>query len=225
MKHFPLPDDYGVTSVPNAVLDALVDPEAFVDQITFAWRTLWWLERSTTFPKSVTVSDLRTDRTLIRTIGPAFDSVMGAICERGIFIRTGNDSDDRLMLNTVAATRGGGNVNDRCDDDATNGWDSVARPTGPADAFRAYEQNIGQLTPMIRESIGQSLQDFTDAQITQAIRIAVENDARSWAFIKAVLKRWNREGIPDEQEPRRDTGRFGFPEAELERYLERARTK
>lgn len=225
MKHFPLPDDYGVTSVPNAVLDALVDPEAFVDQIAFAWRTLWWLERSTTFPKSVSVSDLRTDRTLIRTIGPAFDSVIGAVCERGIFLRTGNDGDDRLMLNTVAATRGGGNVNDRCDDDATNGWDSVARPTGPADAFRAYEQNIGQLTPMIRESIVQSLQDFTDAQITQAIRIAVENDARSWAFIKAVLKRWNSEGIPHEREPRGDAGGSRIPETELRRYLERARTQ
>lgn len=225
MKHFPLPDDYGVTSVPNAVLDALVDPEVLVDQITFAWRTLWWLERSTTFPKSVTVSDLRTDRTLIRTIGPAFDSVLGAICERGIFLRTGNDSDDRLMLNTVAATRGGGNVNETCADNATSGWDSVARPTGPADAFRAYEQNIGQLTPMIRESIGQSLRDFTDAQITQAIRIAVENDARSWAFIKAVLKRWNREGIPDEREPRGDAGGSRISETELRRYLERARTQ
>ncbi len=225
MKHFPLPDDYGVTSVPNAVLESLLVPDADVHQITFALRTLWWLERSTTFPKSVPVSDLRTDRTLIRTIGPAFDSVLGAICERGIFLRTGNDGDDRLMLNTVAATRGGGNVNDQCDDDATNGWDSVARPTGPADAFRAYEQNIGQITPMIRESIGQSLQDFTDAQITEAIRIAVENDARSWAFIKAVLKRWNREGIPDEREHRGDIGGSRISETELRRYLERARTQ
>ena len=225
MKLFPLPDDYGVTSVPNAALESLLVPDADVHQVTFALRTLWWLERSTTFPKSVTVSDLRTDRTLITCIGPAFDSVMDAVCGRGIFIPTGMDGTERLMLNTVAATRGGGNVNDQCADDATNGWDSVARAPGPADAFRAYEQNIGQLTPMIRESIGQSLQDFTDAQITQAIRIAVENDARSWAFIKAVLKRWNREGIPDEREPRGDAGGSRISETELRRYLERARTQ
>ena len=224
MKHFPLPDDYGVTNVPNAALESLLVPDADVHQVTFALRTLWWLERSTTFPKSVTVSDLRKDRTLIRTIGPAFDSVMGAICERGIFLRTGMDGTERLLLNTVSAARSSGTVDEKRGESA-DGWDSVASSPSPADAFRAYEQNIGQLTPMIRDSISQALQDFTDAQITQAIRIAVENDARSWAFIKAVLSKWNNEGIPDERERRGDTGRFRVPEAELRRYLERARTK
>ena len=224
MKHFPLPDDYGVTSVPNAALESLLVPDADVHEITFALRTLWWLERSTTFPKSVTVADLRTDRALITCIGPAFDSVMDAVCGRGVFIPTGMDGTERLLLNTVSAARSGGTVDERRGE-STNGWDSVARPTGPADAFRAYEQNIGQLTPMIRESIGQSLQDFTDAQITQAIRIAVENDARSWAFIKGVLRKWNREGIPDEREPRGDTGGSRISETELRRYLERARTQ
>ena len=224
MKHFPLPDDYGVTSVPNAVMESLLHPEAHIDQVTFALRTLWWLERSTTFPKSVTVSELRTDRTLITCLGSAFDSVMEAVCGRGVFLRGVTDGVDRLMLNTVAAARGHGTVDDG-HGKSTNGWDSVASKPGPADAYRAYEQNIGPLTPMIRESIGQALQDFTDAQITQAIDAAVENDARSWAYVRAVLRKWNRGGIPDEREPRTDTGRFRFPEVELRRYLERARTK
>ena len=224
MNPFPLPDDYGVTNVPNAVLESLLDIDADVQQIAFAWRTLWWIERSRTFPKSVTVSDLRTDRTLIRSVGHAFDSVIEAVCRRGVFLRIGQDGTERLLLNTVSAVRADGIIDDGREVSA-NGWNNGASMPGPADAFRAYEQNIGQMTPMIRESIVQSLQDFTDAQITQAIRIAVENDARSWAFIKAVLKRWNREGIPDEREPRGDAGGSRIPETELRRYLERARTQ
>jgi len=224
MKHFPLADDYGVTSVPNAVLESLLNPDADVHQITFALRTLWWMERSTTFPKSVTVADLRTDRALITCLGSNFNTVMDATCGHGMFLRSGMGGTERLLLNTVSAARSGGVVDERRGE-STDGWDSVASSPGPADAFRAYEQNIGPLTPMIRESIGQSLQDFTDAQITQAIRIAVENDARSWAFVKAVLRKWNSEGIPDERESRADTGGSRIPETELRRYLERARTQ
>lgn len=224
MKLFPLPDDYGITSVPNAVMESILDADAAVGQIAFALRTLWWLERSTTYPKSVQVSDLRSDRTLIACVGSEFDSALAATCKRGIFLRAGDVGNESLMLHTVAAVRQEEAIDDGGDDSA-NGWDTPAKIPGPPDAYRAYERNIGSLTPMIRESIGQSLQDFTDAQITQAIRVAVENDARSWAFVKAVLSKWNREGIPDERERRGEAGGSRIPETELRRYLDRARSR
>ena len=224
MKLFPLQEDYGTTNVPNAVLESLLDADADVDHITFALRALWWLERSPKFPKSVDIDDLRTDRTLVATVGPAFDSAMDATCKRGIFLRTNSNGNVRLLLNTVSAARQVDNADDGRDE-SPSGWDVPAVRPGPPDAFRAYEQNIGSITPMIREEIGQSLQDFTDAQITQAIRIAVENDARSWAFVRAVLRKWNSEGIPDERQPRGESEGSRIPQTELRRYLERARPR
>lgn len=71
---------------------------------------------------------------------------------------------------------------------------------GP-DAFRAYAQNIGGLTPMMYSRISAALQDFTDEQITNAIEVAVVHEKRSWAYVAAILRRWDRDGFPDRPIP------------------------
>ena len=98
----------------------------------------------------------------------------------------------------------------------------------PPDAFRAYEENIGVLSPMIRENILSALEDFTDEDITYAVRIAVENESRSWSFVAGVLRRWLRDGVPDERNDGQSRGtadRGRVSETELRKYLEEQRKR
>lgn len=60
--------------------------------------------------------------------------------------------------------------------------------------YQLYEANIGPLTPMIAESLKDAEREYPAGWIEEAIRIAVESNARNWRFVQAVLERWRKEG-------------------------------
>jgi DnaD/phage-associated family protein len=65
----------------------------------------------------------------------------------------------------------------------------------PVDIFRAYQQNIGVLTPMITEALREA--EIADGAewVCAAIDEAVKNNARSWKYCRAILERWRRDGF------------------------------
>ncbi|MCS6907808.1 MAG: DnaD domain protein [Anaerolineales bacterium] len=60
--------------------------------------------------------------------------------------------------------------------------------------YRLYEQHIAPLTPMIAERLREAEETYPPQWIEEAIRIAVENNARSWRYVEAILRRWKEEG-------------------------------
>jgi len=96
------------------------------------------------------------------------------------------------------------------------------RPTGdPAEPisviverpniFVLYEQNIGPLTPLIVEQLRDAEQEYPAAWLRESIEIAVNNNARKWAYIARVLERWRAGGKYNETSGRdsaRDRRRY-----------------
>ena len=70
--------------------------------------------------------------------------------------------------------------------------------------YRLYEENIGPLTPLIADSLHEAEENSPAEWIEEATRLAVENNARSWRYIAAILSRWQEKG-KDERKDRRDT--------------------
>lgn len=64
------------------------------------------------------------------------------------------------------------------------------RPT----LFAIYEENIGVLTPMLAEAIKEAQATYPREWIEDAIRYAVERNARSWRYISKILESWQQEG-------------------------------
>jgi DnaD/phage-associated family protein len=60
--------------------------------------------------------------------------------------------------------------------------------------FELYERNIGALTPMVVDLLKSAQADYPADWIEDAIRVAVEKNARHWRFIAAVLERRRKEG-------------------------------
>lgn len=69
--------------------------------------------------------------------------------------------------------------------------------------FRLYEENIGPLTPLIAEALGEAEDAYPEAWIREAFQIAVEYNKRSWRYIEAILERWQTERR-DERKDRQD---------------------
>ncbi len=232
LKGFPLPDDYATTRVPNAVLGRVLSHTDDADTIKLILRSIWLLERKRGYPPFLTIEDLRRDRVLSLVIGDssAFERTVASAIKLGVLAEVSLSGKKCLMLNTESAQRATSEaaVPSEVDEDDDDGWDAPAASQMPTDAFRAYEENIGVLSPMIRESILSALEDFTDEDITHAVRIAVENESRSWSFVAGVLRRWTREGVPHERrdgKSGRQSERERVSEVELRKYLDEQRKR
>ncbi|MFN2153180.1 MAG: DnaD domain-containing protein, partial [Anaerolineales bacterium] len=64
-----------------------------------------------------------------------------------------------------------------------------------------YEENIGPLTPLLAEALGDAQDEFPSKWIEEAFRIAVEKNIRNWRYIQAILRRWQERGydVPEER--------------------------
>jgi DNA replication protein len=89
-------------------------------------------------------------------------------------------------------------------------WSAIEAGGLPADylrertnIFRMYEENIAPLTPMVADMLKDAESLYPVAWIEEAMRIAVENNKRSWRYIEAILKRWQEEG-KDERKNRKN---------------------
>ena len=60
--------------------------------------------------------------------------------------------------------------------------------------YALYEQNIGLLLPMIADELKDAEAQYPREWIESAFREAVEQNKRSWSYIRAILKRWELEG-------------------------------
>jgi DnaD/phage-associated family protein len=60
--------------------------------------------------------------------------------------------------------------------------------------FSLYESEIGIITPMIAEEIIEAEKIYPIDWFQAAFQEAARNNKRSWAYAKAILKRWSKEG-------------------------------
>jgi DnaD/phage-associated family protein len=70
--------------------------------------------------------------------------------------------------------------------------------------YRLYEDNIGPISPMIADALKEAEDTYPIEWIEDAIRIAVENNKRSWRYAAAILERWHREGRDVRKEKQKD---------------------
>ncbi len=66
----------------------------------------------------------------------------------------------------------------------------IERPT----IFTLYEQNIGLLVPLVAEQLSDAAERYPSEWIEAAFREAIEQNKRSWSYIRAILRRWETEG-------------------------------
>ena len=60
--------------------------------------------------------------------------------------------------------------------------------------FTLYERHIGPVTPLLADALKEAESEYPQEWLEDAIRIAVENNARAWSYVEAILNRWQKEG-------------------------------
>lgn len=60
--------------------------------------------------------------------------------------------------------------------------------------FTLYERHIGPVTPLLADALKEAEREYPLEWLEDAIRIAVENNARAWSYVEAILARWQKDG-------------------------------
>jgi DnaD/phage-associated family protein len=132
--------------------------------------------------------------------GATLDAALSRACARGTLLCTeitlGGETEQLYFINTELGR-------DALEQVKRGGWlpgfgdDPIEILPDRPNIYRLYEDNIGPLTPLIADTLKDAEREFPMAWIEEAIRIAVESNARSWRFIQAILDRWQKEGKKD----------------------------
>lgn len=69
-----------------------------------------------------------------------------------------------------------------------------ATETEIAAVFKAYEANMGLLTPAIRDGIVTALSEVPPGWVVEAIVLATQKEKRFWKYADGIIKNWRREG-------------------------------
>jgi DnaD/phage-associated family protein len=87
---------------------------------------------------------------------------------------------------------------------------SLDLPVERPNIYSLYEQNIGPLTPMIAELLRETEVEYPPQWIEEAVRIAVQKNARNWRYVTAILRSWKEKGRDeqDRQDSQKDGSRY-----------------
>jgi DNA replication protein len=201
------------TPLPDLVFTELVVQIRDIDELKVLLYMLYFLNRQQGYPRYMTLEELEAEGVLLSALRHEDNdpdsilfqrlhaAVARCVARRALLQLDITDESKKavyLFANTeqgrqaVAQVRAGELILERRGDIHEP---RIMRPRPTI--FELYEQNIGLLQPLLAEELQEAERDYPPEWIEDAFRIAAENNARSWRYVDAVLRRWATEGRDD----------------------------
>jgi DnaD/phage-associated family protein len=221
---FP-PGKVRTTPVPDPFFTELLPQIDHLGEMKVTLYCFWRLSLKEGNIRYVRRKELEADEMLLgglaahkRDAAPALTDALERAVARGtllhVEIESASGAEDLYFVNTP---KGRAAV-----DGITRGeWRPTADDETPVEVlvnrpnvFTLYEQNIGPLTPLIADELRDIESEYPPEWVEEAVREAVENNARSLRYIVRVLENWKTQGKVDRGKDRGNT------EKSRRRYLD-----
>jgi len=208
MKQFTgFPAKMQFTSVPNLFFSSLLPQISDITELKTTLHILWALYHKRGYPRFITYRELLGNTNLMSSLreaakspGQALHQALDMATKRGTILHIVLDRDgvpeDVYFLNSesdrqvVAKIQNGELILSGLKAEGQTEVETEELP----DIFTLYEQNIGMLTPMIAEELGEAEKLYPVTWVKDAIKEAVALNKRSWRYIAKILERWSAEG-------------------------------
>jgi DNA replication protein len=215
-----------MTPMPAPFFTELLPYIDSLEELKVTLFALWLFSRQEGPIRFLTLSGLRENpdlRTALETSGRTGAQALSEALERAvsrgtlIAVRTAESEETYYFLNSPRGK-------DAAEGLVRGEWKpenvpAAARWVERPNVFTLYEQNIGMLTPMMAEILRDAEKEYPVGWIEEAIRIAVEHNARSWKYAAAVLERWKKEG-KGEKKTTAEEDRKRYVEGEYADFIE-----
>jgi len=207
-KGFPAKSQF--TAVPNAFFSTLLPQISDIAELKTTLHIFQTLYQKRGYPRFTSYRELLGNKSLMSSLKEAKGSPDEALrnalemaAQRGTILHLVMDKDgtpeDIYLLNTesdrqtMAKLQGGELKLSGLEPKEPALIDNEERPN----IFTLYEQNIGMLTPMIKEELVDALKVYPESWIRDAIKEAVNQNIRKKSYILAILENWTAEGRDD----------------------------
>ncbi len=211
---FP-PGKLQVTPIPNLFFSELCPSIDDLAELKLTLHLFFMLGQRAKSPRAgerakrvsyVSASELRADLTLMRSLAVSGDSgdetlarAIAAAVGRGTLLhldvaRRDKTRESLFFLNSEAGRREYEKIARQAEPPEVEPAGEPAVGSARPNIFTLYEQNIGILTPLISDELKEAEQQYPPDWIPDAFRLAVENNKRSWSYIRKILERWQTEG-------------------------------
>jgi DNA replication protein len=211
------------TPVPDLLFSEIVPAVSDAAELKVTLHVLWLLQRRSGAERVVSLTELATDGLLRRSLATlggdpdeALSRGLGLAVARGSLLRVTGAMAGRptggvwFVLNSAKGREYLARLRTE-QASLPDGSPYVEERPAPqrATVFALYEQNVGPLQPLIAEELREAQDQYPAEWLEDAFRIAAENNARNWRYVRAVLERWQRQGRDsDESSGRRDSKRY-----------------
>ncbi len=206
------------TPLPSLFFTLLLPGITDLAEVKVTLHLFWLLSTRRTYPRFITLGELRRDNTLLEALKLTSEKPEEALLrglalarDRGVFLRltleTQSGPQELYFLNAERDRRAAAQIK-RGELDL--GQLGVAIEEAPAEPrtniFALYEENIGMITPLVAEEMKEAEETYPPAWIEEAFREAVDLNRRNWRYIARILDRWAREGKDgkDRGDPKKD---------------------
>ena len=212
MEFAGFPPGVQATPVPDPVLGVLLQQIDDLAELKVTLRGFWLAHQKKGALRAIPQEEFLHDQVLVRGLGGRGDPPQEAILrgldlavQRHTFLVLPSNSakpdcklyfinaeGDRRALQRLHAT-GAVPTPEDIEPATADGAAGGSKPN----IFVLYENNIGTISPMLAEQLKEAEEVYPASWISDAFKIAVDQNARSWAYISAILRRWTDEGKDD----------------------------
>jgi len=229
-------DEEDLFAIPELFFTQLLPQINHLGELKVTLYMFWLLSKMETAFRYLRVDDFNKDEAFLKSLASsqkdsqtALNEALNLAVERGTLLKiflSGSEGEEvyyflnsprgRTALNAIR--NGKWNPNKQANF-------SAQLVKEPPNIFRLYEENIGPLTPIIAETLGEAEDTYSSEWIKEAIGIAVERNKRNWRYVQAILERWQKEGRhgkKEENKDRRDSDatRRRYVEGEFSEFIE-----
>ncbi len=202
---------FGAATLPESFFTVLLPRLESMAELKVTLYLHWILSRPGA-PRAISLGRLEEDRLLLRALKPVpgprpaeetlREGLELAVTRSSLLsIAVGDSPDPRLrwyLLNLpehqdLLLRLGRGEISPAEVIGEEVGVVDVVRVYRP-NIFTLYEQMIGVLTPTVADGLRDAEQAYPADWLADALRLAVEYNKRSWAYVHGILKRWETEG-------------------------------
>jgi DNA replication protein len=191
LKSVPLPEPFFTDLLP--IIDDLVE-------LKVTLHCFWLLYHKQGETRHVTLPELLADEVLMRSLRgeEALRDGLERAVARGTLLQVtiqaaGQPDEDWYLVNSERGRDAVAHME-------RGEWSPQGKPAPVhlqahrPNIFGLYEQNIGLIQPLLADELLDAERTYPGEWIVDAFRIAVDNNARNWAYVRAILQRWEREG-------------------------------
>ncbi|MSQ15817.1 MAG: DnaD domain protein [Dehalococcoidia bacterium] len=210
------PDNVRYTAIPKIFLSDLLPKIDEVAELKITLYLFQALGDKRGYPRFVTYSELENAPMVLKGLahlaaacgGSATDILRSGLDQavlRGGFLRLkmqrAGKQEDLFLLNTPKNNRNMEKII-RGElpvhpDHTREPWQPQSLADQEENIFTRYENEVGMLTPAIAELLKDAESHYPSQWIMEAITEAAVHNARSWSYIEAILKTWEKEGRGD----------------------------